>query len=302
MQESKKAIPEPNFFQCPNIIIDEYLKELSGSELKCFLFIVRKTKGWHKDVDAISISQFVESTGLSNRAVIDACNSLVERGFIFQDIGQRGVKLFTLDCNKFTCEKSSHVKKAHSTSEESSQVTSEESSHTKDTIKNTNINKNNISDEVLKKTNEPKNGTVSEQDYIDKVTTDNKPKNFALPLNWNPDDSLFGAYCLNNGITPNQLTNEILKSFCEKANAKGEVKSEAQWCLYLAKYLKACLINPVSKKPNPHIYQPEKNSQEISQSGYEPAYKPFEPLTEAEKTKTPLEALEKMRQKLRGAV
>lgn len=122
MQESKKAIPEPNFFQCPNIIIDEYLKELSGSELKCFLFIVRKTKGWHKDFDAISISQFEEYTGLSNRAVIDACNSLVSRGFIFQDVGQRGIKLFTLDCKKFTCEKSSPVKKVHSTHEKSSQV------------------------------------------------------------------------------------------------------------------------------------------------------------------------------------
>lgn len=268
MQESKKAIPEPNFFQCPNIIIDEYLKELSGSELKCFLFIVRKTKGWHKDVDAISISQFEEYTGLSNRAVIDACNSLVERGFIFQDVGQRGIKLFTLDCKKFTSEKSSLVKKVHSTHEKSSQVTSEKSSHTKEIIKYTTINKNNISDEVLKKTNEPKNGTVSEQDYIDKVSTDNKPKNFALPLNWNPDNSLFGAYCLNNGITPNQLTNDILKSFCEKANAKGEAKTEAQWCLYLAKYLKTCLNNLKSNKPNPHLYQPEQEG--TQQESYKP--------------------------------
>jgi phage replication O-like protein O len=145
MQESEKAIPEPNFFQCPNIIIDKYLKELSGSELKCFLFIVRKTKGWHKDVDAISISQFEEYTGLSNRAVIDACNSLVSRGFIFQDVGQRGVKLFTLDCKKFTREKSSHVKKVHGNHEKSSQVTSEKSSHTKESSlktlsKDTNIN------------------------------------------------------------------------------------------------------------------------------------------------------------------
>ncbi len=143
MQDSRKAIQEPNFFQCPNIIIDEYLKELSGSELKCFLFIVRKTKGWHKDFDAISISQFEEYTGLSNRAVIDACNSLVSRGFIFQDVGQRGIKLFTLDCKKFTCEKSSPVKKVHSTCEKSSQVTCEKSSHTKESIKNTTINKNN---------------------------------------------------------------------------------------------------------------------------------------------------------------
>lgn len=268
MQESKKAIPEPNFFQCPNIIIDEYLKELSGSELKCFLFIVRKTKGWHKDVDAISISQFVESTGLSNRAVIDACNSLVERGFIFQDAGQRGIKLFTLDCKKFTCEKSSHVKKVHSTSEKSSQVTSEKSSHTKDTIKNTNINKNNISDEVLKKTNEPKNGTVSEQEYIDKVTTDNR-KTFPITFDWKPNDSQFAAYCQRKLITPNQLTKEIFDRFVDKATAKGEVKTEAQWCELLASYLKTCLDNPMPKKPNPHIYRPNGHNHAEQPTRYE---------------------------------
>lgn len=153
-------------------------------------------------------------------------------------------------------------------------------------ITETTTYKNNISDEVLKKTNEPKNGTVSEQDYIDKVSTDNKPKNFALPLNWNPDNSLFGAYCLNNGITPNQLTNDILKSFCEKANAKGESKTEAQWCLYLAKYLKTCLNNLKSNKTNPHLYQPEQEG--TQQESYKPNVASVEvptPLNDEERQK-----------------
>ena len=94
MQESKKAIPEPNFFQCPNIIIDEYLKGLSGSELKCFLFIVRMV-GKSKKPKPISISLFCNATGLSNRAVIDACNSLHDRGFVKKQYGFMGVREFS---------------------------------------------------------------------------------------------------------------------------------------------------------------------------------------------------------------
>lgn len=99
MQESKKAIPEPNFFQCPNIIIDEYLKELSGSELKCFLFIVRKV-GALNHPTAIRLIDFCESTGLSNRAVIDATNSLFRKGFVNKDTGFMGVRVFSFDFHK----------------------------------------------------------------------------------------------------------------------------------------------------------------------------------------------------------
>lgn len=99
MQESKKAIPEPNFFQCPNIIIDEYLKELSGSELKCFLFIVRKMEALNKPT-AIRIIDFCEATGLSNRAVIDATNSLFRKGFVYKDTGFMGVRVFSFDFDK----------------------------------------------------------------------------------------------------------------------------------------------------------------------------------------------------------
>lgn len=90
----------PNYFQCPNVIIDEYLSLLSGAELKCFLFVVRKTKGWHKEADSISVTQFCTSTGLSNRAVIDATNSLFRKGFVYKDTGFMGVRVFSFDFDK----------------------------------------------------------------------------------------------------------------------------------------------------------------------------------------------------------
>lgn len=131
----------PNSFQVPNAIIDEVMADLSGSELKCYLAILRKTKGWGKESDAISVTQLMDMTGLSNRAVIDACNRLVELNLICQDSGSRGVKIFSVNlCNNFTSEKSSLVKKVHSTSEKSSLVTSEKSSHTEKQYKNTTQN------------------------------------------------------------------------------------------------------------------------------------------------------------------
>ena len=134
----------PNSFQVPNAVIDELMSELSGAELKCYLAILRKTKGWNKDFDAVSVTQLTSVTGLSNRAVIDACNHLVELNLLYQKTGSRGVKIFSVNlCNNFTSEKSSLVKKVHGTSEKSSLVTSEKSSHTKNNIKNTTKNKNN---------------------------------------------------------------------------------------------------------------------------------------------------------------
>jgi hypothetical protein len=42
----------------PDILFDELLSWLSGSELKVLLYIIRRTRGFKKDSDAISLSQF----------------------------------------------------------------------------------------------------------------------------------------------------------------------------------------------------------------------------------------------------
>ena len=119
-------------FIFPNSIIDELLPELSHSELKCYLCVLRKTKGWNKEEDAISVSQFMKVTGLSNKAVISACESLVEREILERKSGDRNTGIYSIKTYKTT------------TSEKSSPVTSEKSSHTINNIKN-NIQNNNTS-------------------------------------------------------------------------------------------------------------------------------------------------------------
>ena len=149
MSNESKFIP--NFLQVPNAVIDELLPDLTGAELKCYLVVIRKTKGWNKESDNISISQFMKSTGLSNSAVIKACESLVQYGLLVKENGARNTGVYAVnsyskitheESSQVTCEKSSPVKKVHSTCEESSQVTCEKSSHTINNIKNTTQNTN----------------------------------------------------------------------------------------------------------------------------------------------------------------
>lgn len=107
----------PNAFQIPNSVIDELLAKLTCAELKCYLFVVRKTKGWNKESDSISVSQFMEVTGLSNRSVITACESLVEMGLLERSGGERKLNTYSVKAFDFseTGEKSSSdlVKKVH---------------------------------------------------------------------------------------------------------------------------------------------------------------------------------------------
>ena len=149
MSNESKFIP--NFLQVPNAVIDELLPDLTGAELKCYLVVIRKTKGWNKESDNISISQFMKATGLSNSAVIKACESLVKYGLLVKENGARNTGVYAVnsyskitheESSQVTCEKSSPVKKVHSTCEESSQVTCEKSSHTINNIKNTTQNTN----------------------------------------------------------------------------------------------------------------------------------------------------------------
>ena len=170
MSNESKFIP--NFLQVPNAVIDELLPDLTGAELKCYLVVIRKTKGWNKESDNISISQFMKATGLSNSAVIKACESLVKYGLLVKENGSRNTGIYAVnsyskitheessqvtceesspvkkvhstyeESSQVTCEKSSPVKKVHSTYEESSQVTCEKSSHTINNIKNTIQNTN----------------------------------------------------------------------------------------------------------------------------------------------------------------
>lgn len=83
---------KPNFTQTPNVFYDEIMADLGYAELKCLLYIFRRTYGFHKQSDRISLSQFVDGiegldkgTGLAKKNVYPALESLVEKKLVKKD-------------------------------------------------------------------------------------------------------------------------------------------------------------------------------------------------------------------------
>ena len=82
---SKEVKPNfiPNSFQITNDVVDLAMANISGNSLKCYLLIIRKTRGWQKEKDSISISQFIKYTGIKRpETITKSINELLENGLI----------------------------------------------------------------------------------------------------------------------------------------------------------------------------------------------------------------------------
>ncbi len=92
--ERFKGFARPNTTPTPDDLFDRFLAELSGAELKVILYIIRRTLGFKKDSDQISLSQICtgirtkagkqldRGTGLSLSTAKLAVKSLERRGLI----------------------------------------------------------------------------------------------------------------------------------------------------------------------------------------------------------------------------
>lgn len=87
----------PNYTQVPDALFDELLAYLSGAEIKVLMYIIRRTFGFKRDSDTISLSQMLtgittrngkvldRGTGLSKPSLLRALRSLQERQIIFTE-------------------------------------------------------------------------------------------------------------------------------------------------------------------------------------------------------------------------
>jgi hypothetical protein len=92
--EKFKGFFVPNSTQVPDTLFDELMPDLSGAELKSLLYIIRRTFGFKKQTDTISINQMLggitklngeeldRGTGLSKPALLSALKSLAHRNII----------------------------------------------------------------------------------------------------------------------------------------------------------------------------------------------------------------------------
>ena len=94
MQDNPKQFPgfppemKKNFWMFPRLL-DSYMHLLNGSETRVLLFILRRTWGFQKNSDTMSIEQIANGggkigtgTGLSYRQVVTSLHKLEDKGFI----------------------------------------------------------------------------------------------------------------------------------------------------------------------------------------------------------------------------
>jgi hypothetical protein len=86
----------PNSTQVPDVILDHWMAELSGAEFKVLLYIARRTYGFGKESDSISLSQIAHGitrrdgtvldrgTGASRSSVARSLKELEERGLVIR--------------------------------------------------------------------------------------------------------------------------------------------------------------------------------------------------------------------------
>lgn len=86
------------FTRIPNTLIDRAMRELGNAAFRVVLVVARKTIGWAKQRDQISLSQFEALTGLARQHVIRGIAEARERGFIAHyKSGQQSYFELTLD-------------------------------------------------------------------------------------------------------------------------------------------------------------------------------------------------------------
>ncbi len=86
--EAKGASPqaEDGHIDIANEISEALARtHISGNEWKVLWVILRKTYGWHKKMDCISITQFQKGTGLDRRNAYRAMLSLVNRNIVVKN-------------------------------------------------------------------------------------------------------------------------------------------------------------------------------------------------------------------------
>jgi Bacteriophage replication protein O len=89
-----RGFRRPSYTMVPDELFDELLPDLSGAELKVLLFVIRRTFGFKRDADAISLSQMLHGVttrdgrvlhrgvGLCKPTLLGALRSLQEKGVL----------------------------------------------------------------------------------------------------------------------------------------------------------------------------------------------------------------------------
>jgi phage replication O-like protein O len=125
----------PNHTQIPNAIIDGLMSKLSHAQFKVLIAICRKTLGWHKQSDYISISQIMNLTSVSNKTVVRTIRELEDMKLITTKKTNRKPTHITINYKVTSVVSTQDVKPTSVVSTQDEPKTSVLSTHTKEILK-----------------------------------------------------------------------------------------------------------------------------------------------------------------------
>lgn len=95
-QKNRVIFDRPNFTQTPNMLFDLVMRDMGEAELKVVLCVIRKTYGYHKSKDAISLTQIQEMTGLSRQGAVNGVDAAINRGVLEKAGTYKGITVYQL--------------------------------------------------------------------------------------------------------------------------------------------------------------------------------------------------------------
>jgi hypothetical protein len=81
---TRSSVLLPNSYQAPNFLVDDLLRHLTGPQAKVLMVLCRKTFGYQKLTDHISLSQFEEIAGTSRSSTHEALDEFVRVGLLLK--------------------------------------------------------------------------------------------------------------------------------------------------------------------------------------------------------------------------
>lgn len=229
----------PNSFQVPNAFVDEVMRDIGDVAAKLYLIICRKTRGWYKEVDSISLSQFQEFSGKSRPTVTKAIAELIQVGLVIEcastihgnsfklnDECVVGWKMYFPSKESLLPENASKksllVKKFNYASKESLpllvKILYTQKTLSKDTLQNKKINKKSKSESKQPKAEKPKPQSSEKPSSFD-------AKAIELPVNVNRD-LWIGFVDMRNSIRK-PLTEKAVGLMVNKLISFGELANQS---------------------------------------------------------------------------
>ena len=90
----------PNYTPVPDELFDQLLPTLSGSELKALLYIIRRTFGFKREADHISLSQMLNGITTSEGRVLDQGTGIKDKKTLLEAINKLEAKNIILTCRR----------------------------------------------------------------------------------------------------------------------------------------------------------------------------------------------------------